>query len=233
MRKWKYRKKRHQQLPLHRYQQLHMGLVEACCAYVPYEEIPQWQKRGFITHRQYPIFLSEKEDRCVPMLGIAQKLERFGIGRLRGAQVLGCHDHGGSYGMGGPGFLQINLKEASRNEEYSLSFAVWSASEYVLIDDALLSAHPAYEKEYQLFGMASLQRKLEGAVIRSVSLYKHRLVVYFVLQSERGEMLKMEWIRHDLRQAPMGNGEARKPAYQKGVMNDVCLVCHANSILMV
>ena len=60
---------------------------------------------------------------------------------VTGRRVLQWASHGGSYGMGGPGFFGFLLAEGNGRPEEWLLLCLWSAADWVLVDGRWLEAH--------------------------------------------------------------------------------------------
>ena len=129
------------------YTNLKMGLVENCFAVIPTADQALWESKGFKAYPDYPIFLSEKDPTETIMLGIPQTLSSFGTDALVNSTLLEISNHCGTYGMGGPGFLGFKLQTPSLGIRW-LTFTIWCADQYTLLNNKLLGCHPAYNAQY-------------------------------------------------------------------------------------
>lgn len=131
----------------HEYFELNIGLVQENYVIVKTDEINIWKERGFKVIKKYPIFhyIPNRNEKI--MLGKPKMIHEFGINNLIGCEIIDFSSSGGTYGMGGPGFVEF--KFISKNQEKLwLTFAMWGAGEYILLDNKVLECHPKFFDEY-------------------------------------------------------------------------------------
>lgn len=75
---------------------------------------------------QRPLRLRDAADRCL------------------GRRVLEWSANQGTYGMGGPGFFGLLLESTPDYPEEWFTLTLWGATDWLLVDDRWLSAHPRY-----------------------------------------------------------------------------------------
>ena len=208
---------------------LGMGLIEAYTLIVPTASLPTWTAEGWVELPGYFGFLyAAGEDEMV----IARRpdtLAARGAAELVGAQIAGWSNTLGTYGMGGPGFFGLLLPAhaGAVYREY-LVFAAWGADQYVLLDDRVLDdrvldAAPQYRDQCSPWltdgdeGRAALDAVLNGAIIEAAEVADDRLRMTL---SHGGRSHVLEYVRHDQRLPPMGDGGPREPAYKEGTIVD-------------
>lgn len=88
-------------------------------------------------------------------------LRQVGIDRVVGRTVLSACCHLGSYGMGGPGFLGLQLARAGEFPEEWLVLCLWAAADWVLYDGKPIDCHPD-QTEWQPYGLDDFERDVAG-----------------------------------------------------------------------
>lgn len=139
--------------------------------------------------------------------------------------------------MGGPGFLGITLSNQPEARKVMV-YAVWGASQYTLLDNRELQCHPRYydTRHPWLSAFANedvpnwdeLTPVLIGCRIDRVELNQRRLALH-LRKGEETHLL--EFLANDERLPLFGNGDARKDAFESGVISDYILFQHPDAVL--
>jgi hypothetical protein len=145
-------------------------------------------------------------------------------------KLLGICTHLGTYGMGGPGFFGLLLD----NTEY-LTYAVWYAGSYVIIDDRVVECHPDLYKEtkpwFSKFGGEEDWDELTDYISESVILDYHFTKDTFLLKLEKGNRtINVSFVRNDV-SLPKRNDESRI-AFEQGEISDYILLQNENAVLI-
>lgn len=209
-----------------------MGLVEANFVIIDKHEKSLWVERGFKEQRKYPIFLYELEDDETVMLGIPKTINDFGVSNFVGSKVLEVSTCLGTYGMGGPGFFGLLCD--TMQGHFWLTFTVWCSGEYILLDDRVIECHPNYNEQYTPWRCETddeLNSILLEAVISVIDLSDSECKMS--LRFIDGTHHEMIIYRYSEKLSPMGNGDARKPAFETGNLSDYLLVTYDSTVLQV
>lgn len=167
----------------HKYYELNMGLVQENYVIVKTENINIWRDRGFDIIKKYPVFHYVPNRYEKIMLGKPKKIDEFGINNLIDCEIIDFSNSGGTYGMGGPGFIEF--KFIGRNhEKLWLAFAMWNAGEYILLDNKVLECHPKFFDEYNPWlkyddldetiwnnNWSTLYKMFVGGIIKNIELH--------------------------------------------------------------
>ena len=211
---------------------LKMGLVEANFIEIHNDDKPVWTARGFEEHRDFPIFLSELEEDETVMLGVPRTIAEYGAENFLGAEINDVSTCQGTYGMGGPGFFGILCELGS--ELLWLNVAVWSADDYMLLDDRLVNCHPNHYEQYHPWVEEThdeLFRVFKHGTITGINVTKKDCAINFT--SSDGVKHTMLICKNSNKLSPMWDGKKRKPAFKKGVMADYLLVTYLGTVLQV
>ena len=102
-------------------------------------------------------------------------LRQLGESRALNRKILRWTNCDGSYGMGGPGFLSLELEKQGKFPRERLCLCLWAAAEWLLLDGRWIEAHPnQYEKQKPLFhnyadgSWDEVSAKLTGQKITSI-----------------------------------------------------------------
>ncbi|MDO5105261.1 hypothetical protein [Capnocytophaga sp.] len=224
----------------HLFLKLKMGIIEQYAMVVKKKELKHWESLGWRTFME--IGLPEGDDEAYLLYGKIRRGETLVFNRPKllkdtpfdtiiGLTIKGFCTHLGTYGMGGPGFFGLHLS----NGEY-LTYAVWGADDYVLVDDRVVACNPnLYHKTkpwVSNFGGDNNWDELTEYISESkiVDVVLNDDVCRLILQKEKRTMT-LEFVRND-RRLPRKTGRKRN-AYSKGTIGDYLLFQHENATLIV
>lgn len=209
-----------------------MGIVKANFVCIDKKDRQLWVERGFEECQDFPSFFALHEGKETVMLGVPKTIVEFGIDNFIGAKVLEVSTHLGTYGMGGPGFFGLLCE--TRSGDFWLTMAVWAASEYIFIDERIVECHPKYDKQYNPWHTETsdiVDFMLKGATIKNLTLSETECRIS--LKTSNCIEHEMLICKFNENQPPMGNGDARKNAFEEGILSDYLLVTYKDTDLEV
>lgn len=130
----------------HDYLDLKLGAIEQYTMVVLKKDLPKWRESGWLPFDE--IGLPKGDEEAWMLYGDVQHDEilifnrpqlvrDLPAGALQGLEVQEVCTYLGTYGMGGPGFFGLRLSNG-----YYLTFAVYHASEYILVQDKVVACDP-------------------------------------------------------------------------------------------
>jgi hypothetical protein len=225
----------------HSYLDLKIGAIEQYSMIVEKQNLERWKKMGWLTYKE--IGLPKGDEKASMLYGEFNKRTEMLIfnkpvllrertkSEIVGRKISGITTSLGTYGMGGAGFFGLLLD----NSEF-LTYAVWSAGDYVLINDRVVECHPdLYHKTRpwtSYFGenrtWDDLSDFLVGSIVKDYSISKE---IFILTTSNEKEVFKIEFVKNDIR-LPREVGRKRN-AFKKGVISDYILFQHQDGTLIV
>lgn len=226
----------------HDYLNLGIGGIEQYCMVVADSTLDYWRNLGWLTFTE--VELPKGDEEAWMLYGDVEKNETLifnkptlsrdnTLSKIINLQVLGFSSHLGTYGMGGPGFFGLFL-----NNSEILTYAVWSAGEYVIIDGRVVECDSnLYSKVKPWFSNTvsngkkhdwdDLTNHISGSIIIDISLNHDTCTLILEKQCEPIEML---FVRNDSR-LPRKSGRKRN-AYNKGDISEYILFQHERVTLI-
>jgi len=224
----------------HNYLKLKIGDIEQYSMVVKKKDLPKWKKLAWLEYTE--IGLPEGDEDAYMLYGEIKNDEQLIFNRPKlireidktniiGLEILDFSSYLGTYGMGGPGFFGLLLS----NEEY-LTFAVWNAGDYVIVNDRVVECNPElYNKtkpwisEYEDGKTWNfLTEYISGSKIIDYSFNNDS---FEMRVDNNGNSFKINFVRNDKR-LPRKVGRKRN-AYKKGKIEDYILFQHKNGTLIV
>ncbi len=224
----------------HDFLDLKIGAVEQYSMVVNKSDLEEWKKSGWLEFQE--INLPEGDEEAFLLYGDIDENETLIFNRPTllknckkketiGLVVLELTTHLGNYGMGGAGFFGLLLS----NKHY-LTFAAWSAGEYVIINDRVVECNSKFYKKTKPwisnFGedqtWDDLSDKVVGSTIKDYSFTKESCNILLLKNSKE---FKIELVKNDKR-LPRKVGR-KKNAFKKGQISDYILFQHEEATLIV
>ncbi|MEH0155415.1 hypothetical protein V6R21_14810 [Limibacter armeniacum] len=225
----------------HSFLDLKIGAVGEYAMVIDLTELDKWRGLGWLTYQE--VNLPDGDEEAFLVYGDLDKelqtlvfnspplLKDISQNEIIGKKVLDITTHLGTYGMGGAGFFGMLLD----NFEY-LTYAVWGAGDYVIINDRIVECNPEYYHKSRPWisdygdnlSWDELTEYIKGGIIKSY-LIKDDTCEIVVEKST--EEIKVEFVRNDKR-LPRSRGRKRN-AYKKGQIADYILFQHEDAVLVV
>jgi len=223
----------------HPYYKLDMGLIKEYSMIIPKAELLEWTTKGWLEDKHFRDFNYYPAADQTIILGKPTTILDIKLEKLIGKQIIGSSSYLGSYGMGGPGFFGI-LIERNGMEEY-LTYAVWASGQYIMMDDRVFECHLKYNNSYRPWiskwageseenQWDELSHILNGSIITGILLNETELKIE-ILSNEVNHNITFYTYKDTL--PPLGNGEARKPAFTEGTIGKYIVFCNKNAVLHV
>lgn len=212
-----------------------MGLVKENFVIADSKEMYVWEARGFERIKKYPIFHYTPNPMQVIMLGKPLTIGQFGLEALKDGRIVDFCPYMGTYGMGGPGFVGFKIQG-----DFGLRwlvYCIWSAGQYILLDDRVLQCHPKFSESYnpwidfdhQEKSITMIKRLLGEAVIQNISLSGETLTI--TLTGSDSHTIKAQRISDQF--PPLGGTGQKSAAYTNGSMGDYWLLIYDGTHLTV
>lgn len=224
----------------HDYLNLKIGTVEQYSMVIKKTELDYWKSLGWLTFNE--IGLPKGDEQAYLLYGTINKsetlifnrpnlLKNIPMEKLIGCEIREVSTHLGTYGMGGAGFFGLLLD----NSEF-LTYAVWGAGNYVIIDNRVVECNPAlYEKTkpwLSNFGKDQtwndLTNYISGSKIENITLTADTCKLILKKLDKEIEVI---FVKNDIR-LPRKVGRKRN-AFKKGVISDYLLFQHEKGTLIV
>ena len=224
----------------HDFLNLKIGDIEQYSLVVKKADLEHWRKSGWLPFTE--IGLPEGDEEAYLLYGEIEKDEILIFNRptlfrdiptdqLIGLEVKGFCTHLGTYGMGGPGFFGLLLN----NSEF-LTYAVWGAGQYVIIDNRVVECSPQFYKKTKPWisnygdnqSWNELTYYISGSKIEKFSLTKETFTLTLKKSNQKIEVV---FVRNDAK-LPRKVGRKRN-AFKKGEISDYLLFQHENATLIV
>ena len=204
-------------------------------------ELEYWKEKGWVEKeikrlegrekQTAQMFLDYPEDYETVIESRPVSLKEYDCRQLIGRRIWGYSTHLGDYGMGGPGFFGLLLD----NEKY-LTYAVWGAGWYVLVDGKVVECnyelYHKYMPLYSNFGGRDswdlLSKIINGSSIIDYQAEDHQLTLTL---KKKKDVHALQFVRN----SPLIPRKAvRFPnAYKKGVISDYLVFQHKNATLYI
>lgn len=224
----------------HDYLKLKIGVIEQYSMIIKKKDMPHWRNLGWLEFSE--IWLPEWDEEADMLYGEMKKSETLVFNRptmvkdiakqeIIGHKIIEVSTHLGTYGMGGPWFFGLLLD----NEEF-LTYAVWSAGNYVIINDRVVECHPKlYNKTkpwLSNFGNGQTWDDLTNYICGSIIVNYVFTQDNFTLTLQKGkETIEVTFVKNDHR-IPRKVWRKRN-AYKKWVIADYILLQHQDWTLIV
>ena len=224
----------------HDFLNLKMGIIEQYAMIVKKTDLDYWKKLGWLTYVE--IGLPKSDEQSFMLYGEIKKNEMLIFNKpvlmrdlpkkkLIGRQVTGVSTRLGTYGMGGPGFFGLLLDSLE-----FLTYAVWGAGSYVLIDDRVVECTSNLYKKVRPWmshydeenNWDDLTDHIVGSTITSFSFTHETCLLKLKKKNKTIEVL---FVKNDIR-LPRTVGRKRN-AYKKGEISDYVLLQHKDGVLIV
>ncbi|KAB1153972.1 hypothetical protein F7018_15930 [Tenacibaculum aiptasiae] len=224
----------------HDYLNLKIGDIEQYSMVVKKKDLPKWKKLGWLEYTE--IGLPEGDEEAYMLYGEIKKDEQLIFNRpklfkqtekesLIDLEIIDFSTHLGTYGMGGAGFFGLLLS----NDQY-LTYAVWNAGEYVLINNRVVECNPDLYNKTKPWVSNYGDDKTWNFLTEYISGGK--IIDYTISHdsfemevSNKGEVFKINFVKNDKR-LPRKVGRKRN-AYKKGQVEDYILFQHKDGTLIV
>lgn len=225
------------------YKSLSMGLIRHYSLIIPSKDLQLWLKQGWVEAPGFYDFHYAPRVGETVIIKRPKTLSETGYSSIVGKIITDFWDSCGSYGMGGPGFFGLVLKdkiatETKQFDENVLVFAAWGAKQYTLIDRRVVGCHPGYYDDFHPWfsfwsdedipNWDDLTPVLVGSRIGGVELSDDHCTIEIKKDDARHVI---EFLKNDPALPPMGNGEARKDAFSSGVIGNYLVFQHEQGVL--
>lgn len=218
----------------------HAGIAEYSMI-IDRSELVYWEEKGWVEKefkrlegrekQTAQMFSDYPEDYETVIVSRPVSLKEYDCGQLIGRRIWGYSTNLGDYGMGGPGFFGLLLD----NEEY-LTYAVWGAGWYVLVDGRAVECnyelYHKYMPLYSNFGGRDswdlLSKIINGSSIIDYQTEDHQLTLTL---KKKKDVHTLQFVRN----SPLIPRKAGKfpNAYKQGVISDYIVFQHKNATLYV
>ncbi|CAH1194132.1 hypothetical protein PAECIP111892_01421 [Paenibacillus auburnensis] len=223
----------------HPYHDLNLGLIKEYSMIVPKAELGKWTGKGWIEDRTFMDFHYAPGKGEAMILSRPRSLKEIEIGSLLNSRVVDFTSQLGSYGMGGPGFFGVLLDQEG-SQQY-LVYAVWHSGQYIMMEGRVITCHLKYNRTYKPWvsewaGESAeeqwdqLSGVIKGSVITGITLCDAELHLELSADNSIHELI---FYQYNEALPPLGNGEARKQAFQQGVIGDYIILSEKNAVLHV
>lgn len=224
----------------HDFLNLKIGTIEQYSMVVKKVDLDYWKQLGWLTFTE--IGLPKGDEQAYLLYGEIKKdeilifnrpalLKNTPTDKLIGLEITEFSTYLGTYGMGGAGFFGLLLNDT----EY-LTYAVWGAGDYVLIDNRVVECNPDLYKKTKPWisdfsgeqNWDDLTDYISGSKIENISLSDE--VCNLTLQKCHRK-IEVAFVKNDIR-LPRKVGRKRN-AFKKGIISDYLLFQHKNATLIV
>ena len=224
----------------HDYLNLKIGNINEYAMVIKKKDLDYWKRLGWLTFTE--VRLPEGDEQAYLLYGEIDTDEILIFNRptllkntphdkLIGLEIKEVSTYLGTYGMGGAGFFGLLLS----NSEY-LTYAVWRAGNYVIIDNRVVECSPEFYKKTKPwisnFGenqsWDDLTGYISGSKIESISISKDTCNLTLKKLDKKIEVI---FVKNDSR-LPRKVGRKRN-AFKKGEISDYLLFQHENGVLIV
>lgn len=173
----------------------------------------------------------------IVMLGIPQKLEEFGIEKLKGGRITDVSTLCGTYVMGGTGFFGLKVQG-----EYGvrwLNYCKWSADDHILYDGSSINGHLEYNKKYKprpsddnySNRLAMFRDTLSDMIIQEIVLTKEAIEI--ILTDSNNKIHSLKSNTHSEKFTGLPTTPKKIAPYEPDEMKEYWLVNYDETVLKV